>query len=118
MEHLRQEAHPDLRLELDLFWATIGGEDVIRMLGQWKGRVASLHVKDVAADAPRQKTEANMPRSAFKEAGSGILNWPRVLSASEAAGVEEYLIEQDFTPQDPVESVRQSVAFLRRTSPA
>lgn len=118
MERLRKEAHPDLRLELDLFWATIGGEDVIRMLGQWKGRVASLHVKDVAPDAPRQKTEANMPRSAFKEAGSGILNWPRVLRASEAAGVEEYLIEQDFTPQDPIESVRQSVAFLRRTSPA
>jgi sugar phosphate isomerase/epimerase len=116
MDRLHKEAHPKLRLELDLFWATIGGEDVVRMLGQWKGRVASLHIKDVAADAPRQKSEANMPRTAFKEVGAGILNWPQVLRAAWDAGVEEYLIEQDFTPHDPIESVRQSVRFLRQTN--
>lgn len=116
IDRLRRDGHPKLRLELDLFWATIGGEDVVRLLGQWKGRVASLHVKDVAADAPRQKTEANIPRTAFKEVGAGILDWPRVLKAAAEAGVEEYLIEQDFTPGDPIESVRQSVAFLRKTN--
>jgi len=118
MDRLRKEAHPRLMLELDLFWATVGGEDVVRMLGEWKGRVASLHVKDVAADAPRQKSEANIPRTAFKEVGAGILDWPRVLRAAEDAKVEEYLIEQDFTPGDPIASVRQSVAFLRQAEPA
>jgi sugar phosphate isomerase/epimerase len=116
MDRLYRNGHPKLRLELDLFWATVGGEDVVRMLRQWKGRVASLHVKDVAPDAPRQKSEANMPRTAFKEVGSGILDWPRVLKAAADAGVEEYLVEQDFTPGDPIDSVRQSVAFLRKTS--
>ncbi|MCL4795294.1 MAG: sugar phosphate isomerase/epimerase [Bryobacteraceae bacterium] len=116
MDRLLRESHPKLRLELDLFWATVGGEDVVRMLGQWKGRVASLHVKDVAADAPRQKSESNIPRAAFKEVGAGILEWPRVLKAAADAGVEEYLIEQDFTPGDPIDSVRQSVEFLRKTS--
>jgi sugar phosphate isomerase/epimerase len=114
MERLRREAHPELTLELDLFWATVGGAEVTALLRQWTGRVASLHVKDVAADAPRQKTEANIPRTAFKEVGAGILDWPRVLQAAAAAGVEEYLIEQDFTPGDPLASVRQSVEFLRR----
>jgi len=80
--------------------------------------VASLHVKDVAADAPGQKSEANIPRTAFKEVGAGILDWPRVLRAAADAKVEEYLIEQDFTPGDPIASVRQSVAFLRQTEPA
>lgn len=115
MDRLRREAHGRLRLELDLFWATIGGEDVVEMLGQWKGRVASLHVKDVAPGAPRQKSESNVPRTAFMEAGAGILDWPRVLKAAADAGVEEYLIEQDFTPGDPLESVRKSVEFLSKT---
>ncbi len=116
MDRLYRDGHPKLRLELDLFWATVGGEDVVRMLRHWNGRVASLHVKDVASDAPRQKSEANIPRTAFKEVGAGILDWPRVLKAAADAGVEEYLIEQDFTPGDPLNSVRQSVAFLRKTS--
>jgi sugar phosphate isomerase/epimerase len=115
MDRLRKEAHPGLRLELDLFWATVGGQDVVRMLRDWKGRVASLHIKDVAQDAPRQTSEANIPRSAFKEVGAGILDWPRVLKAAQDARVEEYLIEQDFTPGDALDSVRQSVAFLRKS---
>jgi sugar phosphate isomerase/epimerase len=118
IDRLANAGHPELKLELDVFWATVGGEDVVRMLGQWKGRVASLHVKDVASDAPRQKSEANVPQTAFKEVGAGILDWPRLLKAAADAGVEEYLIEQDFTPGDAIESVRQSIAFLRKTNVA
>jgi sugar phosphate isomerase/epimerase len=118
IDRLANAGHPYLKLELDVFWATVGGEDVVRMLQQWKGRVASLHVKDVAKDAPRQKSEANIPQTAFKEVGAGILDWPRLLKAAEDAGVDEYLIEQDFTPGDAIESVRQSIAFLRKTNVA
>ena len=116
LDLLEQEARPDLRLELDLFWATIGGGDVVDLLGRWKGRVSSLHLKDVARDAPRQKTEGNMPATAFKEVGAGILDWPRVLRAAAQAGVENYLIEQDQTPGDSLVSVRQSVDFLKRVN--
>lgn len=116
MDRLAKDGHPKLKLELDVFWATVGGEDVVKMLGQWKGRVASLHIKDVAQDAPRQKSEANIPRTAFKEVGAGILDWPQVLRAAEQAQVEQYLIEQDFTPGNAIDSVRQSVEFLMRTN--
>ncbi|MDZ7637702.1 MAG: hypothetical protein U5J83_05550 [Bryobacterales bacterium] len=71
IDRLRKDGHPKLRLELDVFWATVGGEDAVRMLGEWKGRVASLHLKDVAKDAPRQKSEMNIPPSAFEEVGRG-----------------------------------------------
>lgn len=113
IERLLAQGHPKLTIELDVFWATVGGEDVTGLLGKWKGRVASLHVKDVAADAPRQKTESNMPAGAFKEVGAGILDWPRLLRAAADADAGFYLIEQDMTPGNPLDSVRQSVEFLK-----
>ena len=114
MDRLHKEADPRAKLELDLFWATIGGDDTVRLLETWKGRVASLHMKDVARDAPRRKTEMSIPRTAFKEMGAGILDWPRLLSAASAAGAGHYLIEQDYSEGDPIESVRRSVAFLKQ----
>ncbi len=114
LDRLRQESDPRVKLELDLFWATIGGDDPVTLLQTWKGRVASLHMKDVARDAPRQKTEMSIPRTAFKELGAGILDWPRLLAAASAAGVGHYLIEQDYTEGDPLDSVRRSVAFLKQ----
>ncbi len=113
-DRLFAEAHPKMKIELDVFWATIGGEDAAALLTKWKGRVASLHVKDVDAAAPRQKEERNMPATAFKEVGAGILDWPRLLRAAEAAGTGYYLLEQDQTPGDPLVSVKQSVDFLKR----
>ncbi len=113
-DRLFAEAHPKLKIELDVFWATIGGQDAATLLAKWKGRVASLHVKDVDPAAPRQTSEGNMPPTAFKEVGAGILDWRRLLRAAEAAGTGYYLIEQDQTPGDPLVSVKQSVDFLKR----
>ncbi len=114
LDRLHKEADPRVKLELDLFWATIGGDDPVRLMETWKGRVASLHMKDVATNAPRQKTEMSIPPTAFKEIGAGILDWPRILSAAAKAGVEHYLIEQDYTEGDPIDSVRRSIAFLKK----
>jgi sugar phosphate isomerase/epimerase len=103
-----------LKIELDVFWSYVGGQDNVALLNKWKGRVASLHVKDVEKGTPRQNSERNIPRTAFKEVGAGILDWPRLLKAAEDAGTEFYLIEQDSTPGDPLVSVRQSVDFLKQ----
>lgn len=114
LDQLHKEADPRVKLELDLFWATVGGDDPVKLLETWKGRVASLHMKDVASNAPRQRTEMAIPPTAFKEIGAGILDWPRILSAAATAGVEHYFIEQDFTEGDPIDSVRRSIAYLKQ----
>lgn len=113
IDRLFQELHPRVKLEMDLFWAAIGGEDPAALLRKWTGRVASVHLKDVAAGAPRQVSELAMPPASFKEVGAGTLDWKAILAAARAAKVDYYLIEQDSTPGDPVDSVRQSVEYLR-----
>ncbi len=55
-----------------------------------------------------------MDRGAFKEVGHGVLPWPAILRAAATAGVEHYFVEQDQTPADPLESLKQSFAYLSK----
>jgi sugar phosphate isomerase/epimerase len=98
-------------LELDAFWASVGGHDPVELLGKYSGRVDLLHVKDKAEGTPVQYNEG-VPKTAFKEAGKGVLDWPKVLKAAHAAGVKHYFVEQDQTPGDPIESLRISYQYL------
>jgi sugar phosphate isomerase/epimerase len=99
-------------MELDVFWLSVAGQDPVEALNKWKGRVALLHLKDKAKDAPHQFAE-NMPAGAFKEVGSGSLDFPAILKAAPGAGVKHYIVEQDQTPGDPLESLRKSFNYLK-----
>ena len=56
----------------------------------------------------------SVPRTAFKEVGNGVVDWPKVLRAAAAAKVAHYFVEQDQTPGDPVDSLRQSFGYLSK----
>jgi sugar phosphate isomerase/epimerase len=100
-------------LELDVFWASVGGHDPVELLKQYSGRVDLLHVKDKAQETPVQFNE-RVPKTAFKEAGKGMLDWPAILRAAKAARVRHYFVEQDQTPGDPIDSLRTSFEYLRK----
>jgi sugar phosphate isomerase/epimerase len=99
-------------MELDVFWLSVAGQDPVEALKKWKGRVALLHLKDKAKDAPHQFAE-NMPNGAFQEVGSGVINFPAILKAAPGAGVKHYIVEQDQTPGDPLDSLRKSFNYLK-----
>jgi sugar phosphate isomerase/epimerase len=100
-------------LEMDVFWVSVAGHDPVEMLGKLAGRVPLLHVKDKEKDTPVMFKES-VPRTAFKEAGNGVIDWPKVLKAADAAGVKHYFVEQDQTPGDPIDSLKQSFAYLSK----
>lgn len=100
-------------LELDIFWASVAGHNPVALLERYAGRVPLLHLKDKPADQP-VLFDQSVPPSAFKEVGAGSIDIAAVLRAAEAAGVRHYIVEQDQTPGDPVESMRQSFEFLRK----
>ena len=114
LDVLMARTDPSLvRLELDVFWVGITGANPVDLLGQYKGRVALVHLKDKARDAATATDEGKVPREAFKEVGSGGLDFPAILEAAEAAGVQHYFVEQDHTPGDPLASLRQSYEYLQ-----
>lgn len=97
--------------ELDCFWVSVAGHDPAEMLRKLSGRVPLLHLKDKRAGTPVMYKES-VDRGAFQEVGHGVIDWPAVLRTAVSAGVEHYFVEQDQTPGDPVESLRQSFHYL------
>ncbi len=99
-------------LEMDVFWVSVAGHDPVEMLKEWKGRVALIHLKDKDKATPVQYNEG-VPKTAFKEVGSGSLDFKAILKAAPAAGVKHYFVEQDQTPGDPLESLKRSFEYLK-----
>jgi sugar phosphate isomerase/epimerase len=99
--------------ELDCFWLAVSGNDPAEFIRKLSGRVLLLHLKDMARGTERRFNES-VPPTAFKEVGNGVLDWPGILRAAAAAGVKHYFVEQDQTPGDPLDSLRQSYNYLSK----
>lgn len=111
---LTENTDPKLvALELDCFWVSVAGHDPAEMIGSLAGRVKLLHLKDKAEGTPVMYNES-VPKTAFKEVGKGVIDWPAVLRAAAAAGVEQYFVEQDQTPGDPLDSLKMSYTYLSK----
>ena len=110
---LMQETKKDLvGLEMDVFWVSVAGHDPVEMLRQHAGRVPLVHLKDKASGTAVQFNES-VARTAFKEVGSGSLDFPAILRAASTAGVQHYFVEQDATPGDPLVSLSKSFQYLQ-----
>jgi sugar phosphate isomerase/epimerase len=68
-------------------------------------------LKDKASGTPVQYNE-NVPKTTFKEVGNGTVDIPAVLEVAKKSAVKNYFVEQDQTPGDPIESLRESYKYL------
>ena len=94
---------PSVELEIDVYWASVGGRDPAELIDSARAAVRLLHMKD-REDGPE-------PRDA--PVGSGILSWSDIVRAGRVAGVEWYVVEQD-DPRDPLADVSSALASLER----
>jgi sugar phosphate isomerase/epimerase len=114
LDVLLENTDPKLvALELDVMWVKVGGQDPASLIRRHRGRIDLMHLKDVDKSVAPQFNET-VPKSAFKEAGSGVIDFAAVLKAAAAAGVKHYFVEQDQTPGDPLASLRQSYGYLKK----
>jgi sugar phosphate isomerase/epimerase len=112
LDLLMKETHKGLVwLEMDVFWVSVAGHDPVALLKKYANRVALVHLKDKASRTPVQFNE-NVPKETFKEVGNGTLDFPAILEAAKKASVKNYFVEQDQTPGDPIESLRESYKYL------
>ena len=111
-EILMRETDPALvHFEIDTGWIATAGLDPVEFLRKHRGRVAQLHVKDVAAGNTANFALAMKPA----EVGSGTLDWAKILPAAYAAGVRHFYVEQEPPFTIPrVEAARKSHDFLAR----
>jgi sugar phosphate isomerase/epimerase len=95
----------DIELEIDVYWAAIGGRDPVEVIRSAGERVRLLHMKDVAAGPERGDVTP----------GDGTLPWPEIVAAGTAAGVDWYVVEED-NPRDAVAEIARGLDFLRGLS--
>jgi sugar phosphate isomerase/epimerase len=101
---LHAESDPELvKFELDVYWAKDAGFDPIELIGTFAGRVPLVHLKDRTATDP----------PTFAEVGHGTLDIPGIIAAAEHAGAQWFIVEQDISQRQPIESVRMSVEYLK-----
>ena len=100
LEVLADELDPGVLLEVDTYWAAVGGQDVPGLLGRLGDRVRYLHVKD----GPVTKDD---PMTAV---GAGKMPVAEILAAS--PWVEWKVVELDACATDMMEAVADSISWL------
>ena len=100
LEVLADALDPGAVLEVDTYWAAVGGQDVPRLLRRLGDRVRYLHVKDgpVTRDEP------------MTAVGTGRMPVAEILAAAESA--EWHVVELDRCATDMLTAVRESLGWL------
>jgi sugar phosphate isomerase/epimerase len=101
LEVLADQLQDGIVLEVDTYWAAVGGQDVPELLGRLGDRVRYLHVKD----GPIVNREDFMTA-----VGSGKMPVAQVLAAAPAA--EWHIVELDRCATDMMTAVGDSLAWL------
>ena len=105
LDVLYENSDPQLvQAELDTYWVRKGGVDPAAYIHKYEGRVPLLHIKDMANDE----------KGSFAEIGMGVLDWPSIWQAAEAANVRAYIVEQDVCLGNPLDSIRISLENLSK----
>ncbi len=92
-----------LNAQIDTYWVKHGGEDPAAYIRKYAGRVPLVHIKDMSDD----------PEPTFTEIGNGILDWPSIFAAGEAAGTQWFIVEQDTCKGPSLESAKISFENLK-----
>jgi sugar phosphate isomerase/epimerase len=113
---------PDVLLEVDTFWSTVGGADTPAVLRALGDRVSALHVKDgtvtgdIATALPSSDNALVVPealRAAFENqtpAGQGDIDVRSILAAAPHA---LRVVEFDAYSGDVFDGIAQSYAWLQ-----
>lgn len=101
LERFADQVGPDVVLELDTYWAAVGGQDVPSLLARLGDQVRLLHLKDGPINTD---TAAQLPL------GSGAMPVPDILTAATAAEVA--VLEFDDYAGDRFEGIATGYGYL------
>lgn len=114
-----------LKAELDTCWVNVGGEDPVKYVKKYAGRVDIIHLKDFAGRKSENmyaligvndgKKEDTVGDFEFRPVGMGLQNMPAILKAAEESGTEWAVVEMD-SPSlglTPLQCIEKSVDYLK-----
>jgi sugar phosphate isomerase/epimerase len=109
-----QTAKDGVNFEVDVLWAKAGGVDPAALIEKLAGRVPLTHLKDMKKGTAYTPPVASLPDDTNVVLGTGQLDFPAILKASEKAGVEIHILEDEHP--DSIAQLPQSLSYLRKLS--
>src|SRR5713226_3460676 len=117
-DYLLAETDPKLvKMEMDLCWITVGGQDPLAYFDKYPGRFPLVHVKDWVKDASAPSAyQGAMGQSVefrghMADVGQGSIDWKNIFARSAKAGIKHYFVEND-DPKSPFDDIRISYNYL------
>jgi sugar phosphate isomerase/epimerase len=107
LEYFASLLDPEVVLEVDAYWAAVGGEDPVALLERLGERVVAIHIKDGPVNEDRK---AQLP------AGQGEVDVWGVIAA--AKSLEVGVVEFDDYSGDIFDGVAESLRYLEAGAPA
>ncbi|HEX2781419.1 MAG TPA: sugar phosphate isomerase/epimerase [Gemmatimonadaceae bacterium] len=105
-EVLLANSDPQLvKIEMDLYWATKGGQDPLAWFAKYPGRFPLVHVKDGRGAALD-----------MAPVGQGTIDWKRIFAKRDQGGIRHYFVEHDNAAEGPggaFASITTSYNYLR-----
>jgi len=117
-DYLLESTDPRLvKMEMDLCWISATGTDPLTYFSRFPGRFPLVHVKDFKTlpQPPVGKRvfepNADFEKNDMTEPGSGMIDWKRIFSHADEAGIQHFFVEHD-QPADPFASLAASYKYL------
>jgi sugar phosphate isomerase/epimerase len=98
---------PSLSFEFDTYWAQLGGVSPERWIQKLGSKLVSLHMKDYGVPAKHDDPPF------MAEVGHGNLDFPVLVAEAEKVGCQWFVVEQDFTPGNPFDSLEKSFRYVK-----
>lgn len=115
---LLAECDPSLvKMEMDLCWMAVAGQDPLAYFQKYPGRFPLVHVKGLSKRPPTP--EPGAPAVPFDQAiplitdvgHNDVIDWKPIFAKAGQAGIKHYFLEHD-QPAAPFDSVKASYEYL------
>jgi len=118
-DFLLAETDPNLvKMEMDLCWITVGGQDPVKYFDRYPGRFPLVHVKDWTTKGPGGNdyggaTGASKKPGHMTDVGQGEIDFKRIFAQSGKVGIQHYFVEND-EPKSAFEDIKISYDYLAK----
>jgi len=108
----------NVKMELDLCWISVAGQDPVAYFKKYPGRFPLVHVKDMKAlpkVTPEELATYKMDEieKGMTSVGDGVIDWKRIFASADVGGIKHYFVENDF-PKEAFGNLAASYAYLAK----
>ncbi len=97
---------PEVEWEMDVAWVVRGGGNPLEWITNYKDRITSAHVKDIAPEGECEDEDG------WADVGHGTMDWKSLTGALRDAGVDLFVMEHD-KPSDARRFASRSIASFK-----